>query len=75
MALLEIENLQVHFDTDDGVVRAVDGLTYTVDRGQTLGIVGESGLGQVRLLAHRDGAVALAQRPHLGVDQVRRHRS
>ena len=46
MALLEIDNLRVHFETDDGLVKAVDGITYSVDRGQTLGIVGESGSGK-----------------------------
>ena len=34
--LLEVEDLKVHFKTDDGVVKAVDGISYTVDAGQTL---------------------------------------
>jgi len=44
--LLEIRNLKTHFKTDDGMVQAVDGVDITVARGETLGVVGESGCGK-----------------------------
>ncbi len=44
--LLELEDLRIHFDTDEGPVRAVDGVTLRVDRGEILGLVGESGSGK-----------------------------
>jgi oligopeptide/dipeptide ABC transporter ATP-binding protein len=46
MALLEVKNLKTYFFTDDGVAKAVDDVSYTVDRRQTLGVVGESGCGK-----------------------------
>ena len=62
--ILEIDNLQTHFFTTAGVVRAVDGVSYSVKSGETLGVVGESGCGKsvtalsvLRLVANPPGRI------------------
>ena len=62
--LLEVEDLHVHFDTSRGVVRAVEGVSYTINPGEIVALVGESGCGKsvsalsiMRLLAKPAGRV------------------
>ncbi len=82
MSLLEVERLQTHFGTPDGVVRAVDGVSFTVEAGETVAIVGESGCGKsvtsmsiLRLIAEPPGRIAgsirFAGRDLLGLSERR----
>jgi peptide/nickel transport system ATP-binding protein len=72
--LLEVDNLQTAFRTADGIVRAVDGVSFAIDEGETLAIVGESGCGKsvtassiLRLIPQPPGRLAGAIR-YRGVD-------
>lgn len=49
MALLEIENVKIHFQITKGMVKAVDEVSFTLDEGETMGLVGESGCGKTTL--------------------------
>src|SRR6202158_5363708 len=76
-ALLDIRGLKTHFATDDGIVRAVDGVDLTVDRGETVCVVGESGCGKtvtalsvLKLFAMPQGRIAGGQVLWQGRDRV-----
>ena len=45
-AALEVKDLSTSFRTDDGIVKAVTGVSFELDKGKTLGVVGESGSGK-----------------------------
>jgi oligopeptide transport system ATP-binding protein len=82
--LLEVKDLRVHFHTLDGIVRAVNGITYSMNSGESLGIVGESGCGKsvsvlsiMRLIKEPPGEIVAGSiRYHgedllkMGIDQI-----
>jgi len=75
--LLEIKGLKTYFFTDEGVVRAVDGIDLHIDKGETLGIVGESGCGKtvtalsiMKLIAMPPGRIVEGQILYQGRDLV-----
>ena len=76
--LLEIENLRTQFFTSDGTVRAVDGISYNVEEGETVGIVGESGCGKsvsalsiLRLIPNPPGRIVGGSIRFMGTDLLR----
>jgi oligopeptide transport system ATP-binding protein len=76
--LLRVEDLHVHFDTDDGVVHAVNGVSFELAAGETLGIVGESGSGKtvtnlalLGLIPQPPGVIAGGQALYRGQDLLK----
>ena len=79
--MLEIKGLKIYFDTEAGVLKAVDGVDVGIDAGETLGVVGESGCGKsvtaltvMRLLSMPPGRIAGGEILWRGRDLVARGR-
>lgn len=77
--ILEVNDLKTYFGTDDGVVKAVDGVSFHIDRGETLAVVGESGSGKsvtslsiMRLIASPPGRIAGGEMLFEGQDLVKK---
>lgn len=77
-ALLQVQDLAVQFDTLEGVVHAVNGISYTLEEGDTLGIVGESGCGKsvsvlalMRLIQQPPGKIVSGQALYRGRDLLK----
>jgi len=75
MQILEVKGLKTYFETRNGTVRAVDGVDISIDRGDTLGIVGESGCGKtvlalsiMRLISDPPGRIVSGQINFKGID-------
>ena len=77
--LLQVKNIKTYFYTDDGVAKAVDDVSYDLDKGETLGLVGESGCGKsvsalsiMRLIPNPPGKIVGGQILFKGEDLVQK---
>ena len=77
-ALIEVRNLKTYFHTQDGIVKAVDGVSYNVNRGETIALVGESGCGKtvsalsiLRLVAEPAGKIEAGEIIFDGIDLLK----
>jgi len=76
--LLEVKSLKTHFFTDEGIIRAVDGVDLYIDKRETLGIVGESGSGKsvtalsiMRLIPQPPGRIVQGSITYAGRDLLK----